>query len=297
MIRELKTRTIEIYHFVDDHTFRIPSIIRRTFQSFGESNAAESASSVAYYALFSLFPTVLFIISVASSILKDISIQHQVLQFVNDFLPTAGDLVNQNIERALELQGAVQIVSLIGLLWAASGVFTVLTTNINRAWHSAEQRNFVQGRLLALGIVLILALLFILWIIFTTVLSLLPLLEIPIFGTLNIYDTYAWGILSRFIPSFFLLIAFLNLYRWVPNTKVRWREAIGGATVSVFGFEMVTSGFRWYLTSGLARYQVIYGSLGAVVALMLWLYLSSVVVLLGAHLSAAIAFQLRLKDK
>ncbi|MCB0196691.1 MAG: YihY/virulence factor BrkB family protein, partial [Anaerolineae bacterium] len=161
----------------------------------------------------------------------------------------------------------------------------------------AEERNFVQGRLLAFGIVLILALLFILWIIFTTVLSLLPLLEIPIFGTLNIYETYVWSILSRFIPSLFLLIAFLNLYRWIPNTKVRWREAIGGALVSVLGFEMVTSGFRWYLTSGLARYQVVYGSLGAVVALMLWLYLSSVVVLLGAHLSAAIAFQMRLKDE
>lgn len=293
----LKTQATTIYKWVDARALGIPTILRRTFQSFGESNAAESASSVAYYALFSLFPTVIFIISLASSILKDASVQQQVLQFVDDFLPTTEDLVNENIAHALELQGAVQVVSLIGLLWAASGVFTVLATNINRAWHTAEERNFVEGRLLALGIVISLAILFILWIIFTTVLSLLPLLEIPIFGTLNVYDTYAWSILSRFIPSLFLLVAFLNLYRWVPNTKVRWREAIGGALVSVVGFEMVTTGFRWYLTSGIARYQVVYGSLGAVVALMLWLYLSSVVVLLGAHLSAAIAFQMRLKDE
>ncbi|MCB0163559.1 MAG: YihY/virulence factor BrkB family protein [Anaerolineae bacterium] len=290
---DLKTRVIAAFEWVDARAFGIPMILKRTFQSFGETNAAESASSIAYYALFSLFPMVLFVISLASSVLRDEETQQKILQYIDDFLPTAQDLVNQNIERALELQGAIQIASLVGLLWAASGVFTILAANINRAWHTAQQRNFVQGRLLALGIVLSLSLLFILWLIFTTLLNLLPLLDIPIFGTLNIYDTYAWSILTQFVPSIFLLIAFLNLYRWVPNTKVRWREAIWGALVSVIGFQMITAGFRWYLTSGMARYQVVYGSLGAVIALMLWLYLSSVVVLLGAHLCAAIALQTR----
>ena len=293
---DLKSRATAIFESVDARAFGIPSILQRTFQSFGDTKAAESASSIAYYALFSLFPTVLFIIALASSILRNEEIQENVLDFIGDFLPTAEDLINQNIARALEVQGAVQIVSLIGLLWAASAVFTVLATNINRAWHTAEERNFIQGRLVALSIVISLSALFILWLIFTTVLNLLPLLDIPIFGTLNIYDTYAWSLISRFLPSIFLLIAFLNLYRWVPNTKVMWREAIFGALVAVVGFDLVTSGFRWYLTSGLARYQVVYGSLGAVVALMLWLYLSSVVVLFGAHLSAAIAFRTRFKD-
>ena len=290
---DLKTRVIAAFEWVDARAFGIPMILKRTFQSFGETNAAESASSIAYYALFSLFPMVLFVISLASSVLRDESTQQEILQYVDNFLPTAQDLVNQNIARALELRGAIQLVSLVGLLWAASSVFTILAANINRAWHTAQKRNFVQGRLLALGIVLSLALLFVLWLIFTTLLNLLPVFEVPIFGTLNIYDTYIWSILTQFIPSVFLLIAFLNLYRWVPNTKVRWREAAWGALVSVIGFQMITAGFRWFLTSGMARYQVVYGSLGAVIALMLWLYLSSVVVLLGAHLTAAIALQTR----
>lgn len=290
----LKARIAAAFEWLDTWAFGIPTILKRTFQSFGETNAGESASSIAYYALFSLFPMVLFTISLASSVLRDQTIQQRVLQYIDDFLPTAQDLVNQNIERALELQGAIQIVSLVGLLWAASGVFTILATNINRAWHTAQQRNFVQGRLLGLGIVMSLAVLFILWLIFTTVLNLLPLVDVLMFGTVNIYDTYAWSILTQLVPSFFLMIAFINLYRWVPNTKVRWREAVWGALVSVIGFQMITAGFRWYLTSGMARYQVIYGSLGAIIALMLWLYLSSVVVLLGAHLCAAIALKTRL---
>lgn len=290
---DFKTQAIAVFDWVDARAFGIPTILKRTFQSFGETNAAESASSIAYYALFSLFPMVLFVISLASSVLRDETIQQDILKYIDDFLPTAQDLVNQNIERALELQGAIQIASLVGLLWAASGVFTILATNINRAWHSAQQRNFIQGRLLALGIVLSLAVLFVLWLVFTTLLNLLPLFNVPIFGTVNIYDTYIWSVLTQFIPSIFLLIAFLNLYRWVPNTKVRWREAGWGALVSVIGFQMITAGFRWFLTSGMARYQVVYGSLGAIIALMLWLYLSSVVVLLGAHLTAAIALQTR----
>lgn len=271
------------------------SIFARTYKTFLETNASESAASVAYYALFSLFPLLLILISVGSSILINQDVQQEVLEFVEDVLPAAQELVRTNIQEALNVQGSVQIASMIGLLWAASGVFNILAHNINRAWHIAEERNFLTGRLIALGMVAVLITLVILWLAFTTVVNLLPLFNVPLFGGEVIYDTYAWSILSRFIPSFFLFFAFLNLYRWVPKTKVKWREVLWGALLATIGFELTTRLFSWYLTSGLSRYQVVYGSLGAVVALMLWLYLSSMVVLIGAHLSAAIAFQTRLK--
>jgi membrane protein len=86
------------------------------------------------------------------------------------------------------------------------------------------------------------------------------------------------------------------VYRWVPGTRVKGYEAFLGAVVAAVGWELAQGGFSWYLTSGLARYQLIYGSLGAVIAFMLWLYVTAVVVLYGAHLSAAVAFQYRLAE-
>jgi len=82
----------------------------------------------------------------------------------------------------------------------------------------------------------------------------------------------------------------LGLYRWVPSALVRWPEATVGALVATGAMEVTTRGFSWYLRSGLARYELIYGSLGAVVALLLWIYLNSLILLFGAHLSAAVAF-------
>lgn len=272
-------------------------ILVDTVHSFIGANAAGSAASIAYYTLFSFFPLLILLVGFASSVLKDEPVQQLVLDAVAESLPTAQDLVKGNIERALNVGGTVQIAGSIGLLWSAMGVFTALAQSINRAWHTAPARNFLFGRLVALAMVISLTALLILWVVSTTVFGLFPRFEVPIFGGLVVYETYAWGILSRLIPYFVIFALFLNLYRWVPNTKVRWREALWGAGISALGWELANSAFALYLSNSLARYQLIYGSLGALIALMLWIYLSSVIVLFGAHLSATVAAHTRLNRK
>jgi membrane protein len=81
---------------------------------------------------------------------------------------------------------------------------------------------------------------------------------------------------------------FLALYRWTPSTEVRWKGAIAGALTAALAWELVKGGFTWYLRSGLVRYELVYGSLGTVAALLFWIYISSTITLFGAHLSAAV---------
>ncbi len=81
---------------------------------------------------------------------------------------------------------------------------------------------------------------------------------------------------------------FFLLFLWAPNTKVPWRAALVGAMVAGLGWDLASAGFTWYLTSGIATYELVYGSLGAIVALMLWFYIISLVILYGAHLGGAI---------
>ena len=87
-----------------------------------------------------------------------------------------------------------------------------------------------------------------------------------------------------------LFTSLLILYWWLPRTKVLWREAAWGAMTGSIGISVVTSGFTWFLESGLSNYNLVYGSLGAIVALLFWIYLLSLIVFAGAHLSAAIAY-------
>jgi membrane protein len=87
------------------------------------------------------------------------------------------------------------------------------------------------------------------------------------------------------------------LYRWLPNTEVLWSEATWGSLIASAGTFMATSIFSWYLgsRSGLTNYNLVYGSLGAIVALMFWIYLLSYIILFGAHLSSSIAYYTRIK--
>jgi membrane protein len=120
---------------------------------------------------------------------------------------------------------------------------------------------------------------------------------VPLLGGIDIYDTFGWAMLTRLVPWLLVFLMFQSLYRWVPRTEVKWSEAFWGALFAATAWEIGKSIFGWFLSSGLASYQLVYGSLGAVVALMLWIYLSSVITLLGAHLSAAITFHNRPKRK
>ncbi len=282
---------------LDDMTGGTVTIIFDSVNSFVLAQGAEAAAGLAYYALFSIFPLMLFFVSLASSFLEDAAVQEIIIRFVQESVPVYfQDLIMGNLEEVLDSRGSMQLISMIGLLWAASAVFTVLTHNIDRAWRIAVERNFILGRLVGLGMIAAITVgLVSLWIISTTAVNLLPALEIPLWNgeSIQVYDTFVWRIFSRLIPWFLIFLALLNLYRWVPRTTVMWNEAAWGALLSATGWEIAQRGFGWYLTSGFARYQLVYGSLGAVIAFMLWLYALSLIVLYGAHLSAAVAFNTR----
>jgi membrane protein len=292
--KNLKVKAQARYRLINRLSQGTLAIIIEAVRSFYHARALEGAAAIAYYALFSLFPLLFFVVAIGSSVLKNQQVQQQVLAFVTESLPTAKDLVQKNMEHMLEIRGTVGIVGTIGLVWAATGVFNALTHNINRAWRDAGKHNFLRGRLMALAIAgSMIALLWILSMFFTTIFNLLPQLSVPLLGDVSFYKTWLWLIMSRVIPWLLMYMTFLLLYWWIPNTEVRWSEANWGAIVATVAWEINRAGFIWYLNSGLARYQLIYGSLGAVVALMLWIYLSSLIALFGAHLGAAIAHHRR----
>ncbi len=288
----LKTRSKNLYQVVDLKCLGIPTILVKTVEGFVETRAMESAASMAYYALFSFFPLIIFVVGAVSSVLEDEPVQQMVLDIVGLYLPVALNFVQENIKHAVDTSGTVQLAGTIGLLWAATGVFTALAHSIDRAWHTAPERNFVWGRLVALAMVASLTGLLIVWVLFKTVFSLLPLFEI---GDIKVYETNTWLISANILPWFAIFVLFVNIYRWVPNTKVRWREAIIGAICAALAWEFANAAFSWYLSSAWGRYQLIYGSLGALVGFMLWIYVGNAIILFGAHLCANIAWHTRSK--
>ncbi len=292
LIRQAK----RIYTWGNDLTRGVLSIVWDAIQRFSEVRGAEAAASISFYAIFSLFPLLLAMIVTGSFILESKQVQGWVLGIVNDFFPVAQRLIERNIQRVLELRGTVGVVALVGLVWSATGVLMALARNINLAWPEAKSRNFVEDRAVALGMVTGLALLLILSSVANTVLNVLARLSIPILGDIAVQETSLWRILLSIGPRLTLFLALWGLYRWIPNTAVRWRDAFWGAVIAASAGEIANYGFTWYLSSGIARYELVYGSLGTVVALMLWIYIGALIVLFGVHISAAVTRHAKKQD-
>lgn len=264
-------------------------VLVEAVRRFTAARSSEAAAGMAYYGLFSLFPLLLVLVSIGGFVLESEDVYQEAIGLLGETVPISTDLIEKNIQHVLDARGSVGLVGLLGTLWSATGFFNALTRNVNHAWRGAEKRDLFERRLVALGMVGILVLLLFLSVTSTAVVGVLPRLPYDMWNNGSIIATSFWTTISRATPWLFKLLFFMALFRWVPNTEVPWRAAMISALVTAVGWEAITEGFVAYLSSGLARYKLIYGSLGTVVALMVWIYLSCWITLFGAHLNATIA--------
>jgi len=279
-----------------------------------QTESWDAAAAIAYYSLFSLFPILILLVILGTSFLQTEENYHQMINFLGEILPPAESLARENIQliqdlgdrlnmhlplrellqenfnQIIHLRLPVGIAAAAGLLWSATGVFVVLSKNIDRAWSNSKGRNPLEWRLV--GIAMVGSLLIGLIILSMVVVSLLGLLEYALgilLGAGSPYHTPLESkLLYRLFPDVVIFIAFTILYWWAPKVRVRWADAAQGALVAALCWEFSKMGFAWYLESGLSNHMLVYGSLGTVVILMLWIYLSGLICLFGAHLVAQV---------
>jgi membrane protein len=280
-VKHIKELYQNINHLSGDRL----DILKNTLESFAETRAAESAASLAYYAIFSLFPLLLLFIAVGSYFMDSAEMYKTVTQLTQQAIPISTRMINENLQDVLDKRETIGIIGLVTLLWSASGVFTNLAYNINLAWPRARRYSFLQKRLMGVRMIAGLSGLLIVAIILEWLSKLLLFMHIT---NVSFYDLSLWRLFSRVSSWLTVFLLFFALYRWIPVTYVRWRASFWGALFASTAWKIATAGFAWYVTSGFGRYQLVYGSLGAVVALLFLIYLISMITLFGAHLSAAV---------
>lgn len=272
-----------IFAKANQKTFGILGIIRYSIERFTEMRGIEGSASIAFFTIFGLPPLLIVIVTVASYYLEIPDIQDNIFQIVEDLIPIPPDLIIEFLEGILNQRGAVGIIGLIGLTWAASGLLMSLTANINRAWPTAKIRNVVERRLVAFLMIGAFILFIGLSSVLSTAIAFLTQFELP-----QIRISPPVGILSDFTLFVVRFFLFLALYFFVPKTRVKKRAAIFAAIFASLAWEITAYGFNWYFQSGLANYNFLYGSLGTLVALMFWIYLDCLILVFGAYFSAAI---------
>src|SRR6187200_2452577 len=129
------------------------SILETAIRTFTEKQAAQASAGLAYYTFFSIFPLMLVFIAAGSYFIDSHQVFNAVTQFIQQALPISRQVINENLEEILQARGTAGVISLLILLWSASGMFTNLAYNINLAWPRAARRNFLQSRLVGLWMI------------------------------------------------------------------------------------------------------------------------------------------------
>jgi membrane protein len=275
----------ESYEKIDQLSGNRLGILEHAIKTFTEKQAAQASAGLAYYSIFSIFPLLLVFIATGSYFLDSRQVFDIVTQFIQQALPISRQLINENLQDILKARGAAGVLSIVTLLWSASGMFTNLAYNINLAWSKAVRRNYLQNRLVGLWMIVGLIGLIILSLVLSWITQRLPHMDIAHASPLYLIFLRIASALGSWLMIF---LVFFTLYHWIPTMRVRWSSTVWGALLASLAWKAVTTGFTWYLGSRFGSYQLVYGSLGAIVAFLFLIYIISLITLFGAHLSAAI---------
>jgi membrane protein len=273
------------YQSIDQKLNGIPGILKGAVTTYTRTRSSQNAAGLAYYFLFSLFPLLLVITAVGSFFLNSTDFYQYLLQIIQITVPVSAELISENLDNLIKARGAVGLLGMLSLLWAASGLFANLANSVSLAWPEKSRRNILQVRLIGVGSVVGLSALLVVSLVLIGLLNLTPWLDRE---NGSVLTQAIWNTFSGLGSWLSMFILFILVYNWIPSTDVPWRATIWGALFTTLGWRAAIWGFTWYLKGGLGQYQLIYGTLGAIVILLFLIYILASVMLFGAHLSAAI---------
>jgi membrane protein len=249
------------------------------------------AAQLAYFFLLSLFPLLIFIVT----LLPYLPItQADLLAVIRDFAPgETMDLIETNLAGILnEQNGKLLSFGVIGTIWSASNGINAIVRAFNKAYNVTESRSFVVAR----GMSILLT--------FGMILVIIVALLLPVFGKqIGVYLFSNFGLSSEFltiwntlrwlVSSVIIFIVFVSLYWIAPNKKLTCVSVIPGAIFATVGWAFVSLAFSYYVGS-FGNYSATYGSIGAIIVLMIWFYLTGIMLILGGEINAISS---QIKDK
>lgn len=260
---------------------------------FSLDNTSGMAAQLAYYFLLAIFPLLIFLLSIVPLF----QIQPEVITgFIQDYAPAEiSSLLEGIIGDVLENSGGGTLsLGLILTLWSASNGMTALMNAFNVAYDVEDNRNFFVTKSLSVFFTLILSL----SVILTFVLIVFGgQIGDLMFGVIGLDDQfqYVWSLIRSILPVLLVLIVFLIMYVTAPNIKLKLKSVIPGTLFTTIAFLVASWGFSFYV-SNFSNYSATYGSIAGVIILIFWLYITGVIIILGAQINS-ILYKRELRKK
>jgi len=245
----------------------------------------DMAAQLSYYLLLAIFPFLILIFT----LMRFLPITTgTVLDVVRPYAPEgAMQLIEENLYQVLEVtRGDLLSLSMIATIWLSAMGATALVRTLNRAHRVEESRPFLR----ALGVAVLLAIGMILGVVISLILLVFGReIGLSISSLLGFDPTFLqdWNTFRWTFSSIILVAVVTGLYYFAPNKRLRFLDIIPGTLFAVIGWQLASLGFSYYVR--IADYSIIYGNLGTIIILLIWLYLTSLIILIGGEINAIIS--------
>ncbi|HHV95304.1 MAG TPA: YihY/virulence factor BrkB family protein [Clostridiaceae bacterium] len=294
--------------------------IKELYSNFIKNEIPAIGAQLAYSLLFSFFPFIIFVVT----LVKYTNIYSlDILQSYSYLFP---NIIYEILEEIISKAGSSKSQTTLSLsffltIWGASGGVLATMRGMNKAYKISEHRSFLKVRALSLLFTIALALLLIVLLItlvlgevignyiFDHILNYLGLT----YKNDNVYNNNLdnlygnnlpqknawllnniwflkkiWDVFRHILPVFFAFIVFIIIYKYMPSSRISLKAALPGAIFATIGCYTLSLGFSYYVNN-YASFSLVYGSIGGVIALLIWLYWSSIIVLLGGEINSLLA--------
>ena len=249
------------------------------------SNDLTFASSIAYYALLSLFPFFLLVLAILASVTSNDLDRASVLDFVFRYFPRQFDFVNTQLKAMQDARAQLGIFGSVLMVWAAMGVFSAITSAVNHAWGVEKQPSYLKHKLMAFMMLVAASLLLLVGLLLVSAINVAEarwfaviLTRAPVLLVLQ-----GWAIKSASTVIFIVLVGLI--FYFVPNAAVRVRDVWVGAILTGLLWRIALAGFSRYVRD--LHHFSVHGSIAAVVVFLVWVYISAVIFLYGVEVTAA----------
>ncbi len=260
---------------------------RDLYREVNDDNVFNGAAVLGFYLTLAIFPALILIMNIIPYLPIE-RVDEAIMDLLGQALPADAHEMVEGVVREVteERRGGLLSFSLIGTLWAASTGMYAVMRQLNITYNVQEERSFMRAR----GTALVLSIVFLLLVIAAFSLIVLGgVME----GWLESQFGFGGAILAAFsalrwvIIVFALMLVFAMIYRYAPNVEEKFKFLTPGAVVGVILLIVASLGFAFYVST-FADYAATYGSLGAIIILMMWLYIAGLAILIGSEINVII---------
>ncbi|MEH7251137.1 YihY/virulence factor BrkB family protein [Neobacillus niacini] len=259
------------------------SLVKLLWHRIEEDDISGQSAQLAYFFLLSLFPLLIFIFTLMPYLQIP---YHDILGSIREFAPPQTmELIEKNVNYVMNNRnGGLLSIGIIGTMWSASNGIHALVRAFNKAYNVKESRSFIVSRGMAILLTFGMILVFI-------VAVLLPIfgreIGVFLFSYLGFKSEFLqiWDMLRLVVSALILFLIFTGLYWIAPNVKIRCRSAFPGAAFATVGWILSSYALSYYV-GNFGNFSLTYGSIGAIIVLLIWLYISGFIIIIGGEINA-----------